>query len=63
MISLAGILIGSLFVAIGLISWIGPARFLAGIVAGIVAVPIMWALVSVSAVAVWIAVRLHGASP
>lgn len=57
MIDLLALLLGALLVSIGLAWAIGPARLLAGIVA----VPIMWAIVTVAAVAAWVAVRLGGA--
>jgi hypothetical protein len=52
------ILLGSLLIAIGLTWLIGPVRLLAGIVA----VPIAWAIISVVAIVVWLS-RIYGAAP
>jgi hypothetical protein len=49
-------LLGTLLIAIGAAWAIGPVRLLAGIIA----VPLMWAIVSTAALALWAFVRLHG---
>ena len=56
MTRLALALLGSLMIAIGVVWAIGPVRLLAGLVA----VPVAWAIVLVMVLATWAMVSLHG---
>lgn len=53
--NLALILVATLLLAGVIAARVGPVRLLAGVVA----VPILWAVVAVVAVAVWLALALH----
>jgi hypothetical protein len=57
--SLFAILAGSLLIAIAITMKVGPVRLLAGLVA----VPIMWAIIVIAAGAAWIAWHMHGGLP
>ena len=54
--SLVVILSGSLLIAVAIAWTVGPMRLLAGLIA----VPIMWAIVAAVALAGWAAYKLHG---
>ena len=54
--SLAALLLGLLLIAIAIAWRVGPARLLAGLIA----VPLMWAIVSAAALGAWVVFRLHG---
>jgi hypothetical protein len=54
--SLFAILLGTLLIAVAIAWVVGPVRLLAGLVA----VPIMWAIVLVAVAATWLVVRSHG---
>jgi hypothetical protein len=54
--SLFCILAGALLMAVAIASAVGPVRLLAALVA----VPIMWALVLVSLLVIWLALRFYG---
>jgi len=54
--SLFAILLGSLLIAVAIAWLVGPVRLLAGLVA----VPIMWAIIAVVALAGWAVYKLHG---
>ena len=56
MTSLTAIVLGTLLVALALSMIMGPVRLLAGLIA----VPIVWAIVSLVAVALWIGLRFRG---
>jgi hypothetical protein len=56
MSSLFAILAGSLLIAVAIAWLVGPVRLLAGLVA----VPIMWVIVAAVALAGWAAYKLHG---
>jgi hypothetical protein len=56
---LLAFLLGTFLVAIGIVWAIGPVRVLAGLVA----VPLMWAIVTAVALGAWVALRWHGATP
>ncbi len=54
--NLLAILLGSLLIAVAIAWAVGPVRLLAGLVA----VPIMWAIVLAASAAAWVAWRWHG---
>jgi hypothetical protein len=54
--NLAAVIIGSLLIAIAIAMKVGPVRLLAGLVA----VPIMWAIILAASAAAWLAWRWHG---
>jgi hypothetical protein len=53
------LLLGTFLIAIGIVWAIGPVRVLAGLVA----VPVMWAIVTATALGAWVALRWHGVTP
>jgi hypothetical protein len=53
------LLLGTFVVAFGIVWAIGPVRVLAGVVA----VPVMWAIVTAATLGAWVALRWHGATP
>jgi hypothetical protein len=53
------VIFGSLLIAIAIAWAVGPVRLLAGLIA----VPLMWGIVTVSVLAIWAALWLHGAVP
>jgi hypothetical protein len=61
--SLLCILAGSLLIAVGIAWAIGPARLLANLAAGLVVIPVLWAILTAAALGAWVALRLHGAAP
>jgi hypothetical protein len=54
--SLFCVVLGALLLAIAITWMVGPIRLLAGLVA----VPIMWALVLIALLAIWLTLRVHG---
>jgi hypothetical protein len=50
---------GLLLIAIGVAWAVGPVRLLAGLVA----VPLMWGIFTIATLAVWAALWLHGGVP
>jgi hypothetical protein len=56
---IAMVILGSLLIAIAIAWAVGPGRLLAGLIA----VPLMWGIVTVSVLAIWAALWLHGAVP
>jgi hypothetical protein len=56
---IAMVMFGSLLIAIEIAWVVGPVRLLAGLVA----VPLMWGIVTIATLAVWAALWLHGAVP
>jgi hypothetical protein len=59
LLNLAGLVVASLLLAIGLAMAIGPVRLLAKLAAGLIVIPVLWAAFAFTAVAIWIALRLH----
>jgi hypothetical protein len=55
----AMIIFGSLLIAIAIAWTVGPMRLLAGLIA----VPLMWGIVTVAVLAIWAGLWLHGAVP
>jgi hypothetical protein len=51
--------LGTFQVSIGIACAVGPAQVLAGLVA----VPVMWAIVTAAALAARVALKMHGAAP
>jgi hypothetical protein len=57
------LLLGTFLVATGIAWAIGPARLLANLAAGLVVIPVLWAILTAAALGAWVALRLHGAAP
>jgi len=53
---IAVVMFGSLLIAIGIAWAVGPVRLLAGLLA----VPLLWAIVTAAVFAAWIAMRAYG---
>ena len=50
------LLSGTLLVSLGIVWAVGPVRLLAGLIA----VPVVWAIIAIPALALWAIVALHG---
>jgi hypothetical protein len=68
--SLLCVLAGRLLIAIGIACAIGPARLLADpvsstgqfLAAGLVVVPVLWVIITATAMGAWVLLRWHGAA-
>ena len=54
------VLLAALLIAVSIAWTIGPARLLANLAAGLVVVPVLWAIVTAAALGAWAALRFHG---
>jgi hypothetical protein len=58
--NLAALLVNAFLVALGIAWAVGPVRLLANLAAGLIAVPLLWAIVTAAALGAWVALRFHG---
>jgi len=60
---LFALLLGPFLIALGIAWAIGPARLLGNLAAGLVVIPVLWAILTAGALGAWVALRWQGAVP